>query len=358
MRPLQKTICYLLISVISIFLCCGCSPLKQEKSSSTVSPEKEPTEEISFIAPSPLAEGDNGVNNIYCAGLSCQADDVTYYVKEDEKDSGYGTIHAITADGSDTLLYTSRGNIEYLTATTDKLWFTVTLYNANGHFDGDLFCSMDRTSNEVKEHFTCEDRIISLSVTTSGIYLCTTAERSGSKIQLTDDTGKDPQTLWEQDDIISDCIFSGDSIYFIANNRLWQCSRNGENRRELASSLYMLSTPMVVGETVYYVDYDSYLAPTLYALYPDGITTPLISYGESIRISALNYDTDKLYLVKSTVDVDGNTLQAAIVMLNLDGSDETELFSDDTEVYGLSLSDRTVFFYDLAKGQALRQKIE
>lgn len=347
---------FLLLIILTISFCCGCSQEKETEEPPASSAEQ--TEETAFVAPSPLAEGSNGINNIGCAGLSCQADDVTYYVKEDEKGSGYGTIHAITADGSDTLLYTSRGNIEYLTATTDKLWFTVTLYNANGHFDGDLCCSMDRTSNEVKEHFTCEDRIISLSVTTSGIYLCTTAERSGSKIQLTDDTGRDPQTLWEQDDIISDCIFSGDSIYFIANNRLWQCSRNGENRRELASSLYMLSTPMVVGETIYYVDYDSYLAPTLYALRPNGTATPLISYGESIRISALNYDADKLYLVKSTVDVDGNTLQAAIVTLNPDGNDERELFSGDTEVYGLSLSDQTVFFYDLAKGQAIRQKIE
>lgn len=345
----------LLFFLSALLLFCGCSRGEAEEDAS-VSEQEKAAEEAPFVAPAPLAEGRNGVNNIYCAGLSCAADDLTYYVKEEEG-SGCGTIRVLAADGSDTLLYTSKGNIEYLTATTDRLWFVVTLYNGHGHFDGDIFCSMDRATAEVTEHFTCEDRIIALSVTTEGIYLCTAAERSGSKVLLTDGAGREPQILWERADIISDCVFSGDSLYFISNNRLWQCHLDGGDLRELASSLYMLGAPMVVGETVYYVDYDSYLAPTLYACVPDGTTTPLVTYESAIRISALNYDGEKFYLVKSTVDVDGNTLHATVVDLDPSDGSETELFAADTEVYGLSISNRTIFFYDLAAGQALRHPL-
>ena len=347
---------YVLCTILLIFafaLFCGCSAPQEE--AVTEEPQtEEVAEETPFIAPSALAEGSNGINNIYCAGLSCDAGDVLYYIKEDENGSGCGTLRMIAADGTDTLLYTSAGNMEYLTVTADKVYFAVTLYKANGHFEKDVFCSLDRAAGEVTEHFSVNDRIIALTLKADGIYLCTTAERSGSKLLRTDAAGREPEVVWEQEDIITDCVFGGEEMYYISNNRLWCSDLLGVNRSELANSLYMLGAPMVMGDMLYYAEYDSYLCPTLNRMeMATGTVTPLATYGEHIRLNAINLYNNMIYLVKSTVDVEGNTQRAEIVSLYSDGSGETTLFAEDTEVYGLSASRGSLYFYDLAKGTAV-----
>ncbi|MBR5329519.1 MAG: DUF5050 domain-containing protein [Firmicutes bacterium] len=342
-----------LTALCAALLLCGCGAKEAEDPQAPAEPQETAEEQIPFTPPASLAQGSNAINNIYCAGLAYDAGDTCYYVKEDENGSGCGTLRAKGPDG-DTLLYTSQGNIEYLTATTEKVYFVVTLYKANGHFKEDVFCSYDLFENTVTEHFTCSDRVIALTVNKSGIYLCTTAERNGSKILHTDGAGREPQVLWEQADIISDCTFSGDTILYISNNRLWQSDLGGENKRELCSSLYMLGSPMMVGEAVYFTNYDSYLCPTLNRLNSDGTLTPIVSYGENIRISAVNLYANQLYLVKSTVDVEGNTQSAAIEVLFTDGSGETTLYEGDTEIYGLTIADNKIHCYDLAAGKALQ----
>lgn len=351
MKP-KYVICTILLS-LALALFCGCSAAEEE--SVTEEPQTEEiVEETPFVAPSALAEGNNGINNIYCAGLSYDAGDALYYVKEDENGSGCGTLRMVGADGADTLLYTASGNVEYLTVTTDKVYFVVTLYKSNGHFEKDLFCSMDRATAEVTEHFSVEDRIIALNLREDGIYFCTTAERSGSKLLCTDAVGREPEVIWEQEDIITDCVFHGEEMYFIANNRLWCSDLMGANRSELASSLYMLGAPMVVGDLLYYVEYDSYLCPTLNRMeMATGTVTPLVTYGENIRLNAINLHHNIIYLVKSTVDVEGNTQSAEVVSLYTDGNGETSLFAGETEVYGLSASGDHLYFYDLAQGKAL-----
>lgn len=348
---MKKSI-FILLICFALALFCGCSGAEESVTEETET--EETVEETPFVAPASLAEGKNGINNIYCAGLSYDAGDALYYIKEDENGSGCGTLRVVTADGTDSLLYTASGNMEYLTVTADKVYFVVTLYKANGHFEKDVFCSMDRATAEVTEHFAVKDRIIALNLHPDGIYFCTTAERSGSKLLRTDGAGRAPETIWQQDDIITDCVFSGNEVYFIANNRLWCSDLVGSNRSEMASSLYMLGAPMVMGDMLYYVEYDSYLCPTLNRMeMATGTVTPLATYGEHIRLNAINLYNNMIYLVKSTVDVEGTTQSAEIVSLYSDGSGETRLFAEETEVYGLSASNGNLYFYDLAHGKAV-----
>ena len=351
MKP-KYVLCTILL-ILALALFCGCSAPQEE--AVTEEPQtEEVAEETPFIAPHPLVQGMNGINNIYCAGLSYDAGDVLYYIKEDENGSGCGTLRMVGSDGADTLLYTASGNMEYLTVTADKVYFVVTLYKSNGHFKEDVFCSLDRAAGEVTEHFSVTDRVIAMNLREDGIYLCTTTERSGSKLLRTDAAGREPEVVWEQEDIITDCVFHGDEVYFIANNRLWCSNLIGANRSEMASSLYMLGAPMVMGDMLYYVEYDSYLCPTLNRMeMATGTVTPLATYGEHIRLNAINLYNNMIYLVKSTVDVEGNAQSAEIVSLYSDGSGETSLFAEETEVYGLSASRGNLYFYDLAKGTAL-----
>ena len=348
---MKKSILMLLIC-LSLALFCGCSAGEEAV------PEEPQTEEIAeetpFVSPQPLVQGQNGINNIYCAGLSYDAGETLYYIKEDENGSGCGTLRVVGSDGADALLYTAAGNMEYLTVTADKVYFVVTLYKSNGHFEKDVFCSMDRASSEVTEHFSVEDRIIAMNRLDDGIYLCTTAERSGSKLLRTDAVGQEPEVVWQQDDIITDCVFSGDEVYFIANNRLWCSDLIGANRSEMASSLYMLGAPMVMNDMLYFVEYDSYLCPSLMRMeMKSGTVTNLATFGENIRISAVNLYNNMIYLVKSTVDVEGNTQSAEIVSLYSDGSGESRLYAEETEVYGLSASKGNLYFYDLVRGKAV-----
>ena len=130
---------------------CGCSSSEENAEQETTT--EDIVEEPVFVAPSALAQGSNGINNIAGVGLSYDAGDSLYFVKEADDGSGRGTIRALMADGTEILLYTAEGNIEYLLVTSDKIYFTVTLYKSNGHFEKDVFCSMDRISSEVTEHF-------------------------------------------------------------------------------------------------------------------------------------------------------------------------------------------------------------
>ncbi|MBQ1251287.1 MAG: DUF5050 domain-containing protein, partial [Firmicutes bacterium] len=264
------------------------------------------------------------------------------------------TLRVVGNDGAERILYTAPGNIEYLTATTERLYFVVTTYKANGHFEADIFCSMARDTEEVAEHFASEDRIIAVAVKNDGIYYCTASEKSGSKLMKTDAVGRAPETVWEQPDLISDFIFSGEDVYFISTNRIYRSDLGGEDKEEICSSLYMLGAPMVVGDLLYFVNYDSYLCPTLNVLnMNDGLITQLVSYGENVRIGYINMYANQLYLVKSTVDVEGDVLSAELVSLYNDGSGETSLYAGETEIYGLSISSGSIYFYDLAAGKAV-----
>ena len=342
--------CALLAAGLSLFALFGAGCSSEEAEEVVVEEEVE----IPFVAPAALAEGNNGIHNMYCAGLSVNADGMTYFVKEAEDGSGNGTLRVVGSDGAERVLYTAAGNIEYLTATTERLYFVVTTYRANGHFEADVFCSMERGTESVTEHFTSADRIIAMAVRSDGIYYCTASEKNGSKFMKTDAVGREPEVLWEQPDLITDFIFSGEEVYFISTNRIYRSDLGGENKEELCSSLYMLGVPMVVGNLLYFVNYDSYLCPTLNVLnMSDGLITQLVSYGENIRIGYINMYANQLYLVKSTVDVEGDVLSAELVSLYNDGTGETLLYAGETEIYGLSISAGSVYFYDLAAGQAV-----
>lgn len=346
----------MLITVIALLLLLGGIGVglfwyrASEKDPVAESPVTE--KETPFVNPSPLALGDNGRNNPLCVGLSVMAGDVTYYVKEDDHQRRYGTIHTVDANGEDRLLYTAEGNIEYLTATAEQLYFVVTTYRDNGHFKGDIFCSLDREGETVTEHFVSEDRIIALFVLEDGIYYCTANERNGSRLMKTDALGREPEPLLEQPDVMEECFINSDAMYYICTNRIYRSDFTGQKKEELCSSLYMLGALMVDGDQLYYAEYDNYLRPTLKLLnLADGTVTPRVSYGENIRINYLNGYGDRLYFVKSTVDVEGNVLHGAVVSLDAAGG-ETTLFEADTEIYGLSISNGAFYFYDLGAGTA------
>lgn len=307
----------------------------------------------SVVVESGDGERGNTSANLLCNGIATKSGDEIYFVKS----SLYAYEDFLTVmdlnDSYEQVLLTFYGYISGINVKDHQVFFIGDSYTENDDLADSGIYVYDSDTGATTELYGGSDDINYLYLEGDALYFSVSGEDGDQLLSAGLDGSNVKSVLEKKDTIYSFCV-EGGSIYYDYVNTLCRASLSGDKGETIYGSSATLNTYCLAGDIILIADSPARGGTAIKSVSPDGGEEKLAGFSEDERVLYLNANEDKVYFAVAVYNDDDEAISCNIYAMNRDGSDQKLLAATHSEIYGLCLCGKWLFYYDNDKMKTVK----
>lgn len=318
--------------------------------------EEETTPKV--VTPNePVNLSGNSFGNIGCNGFAAIQGNTIYYK---QKDGANNKIISMDINGgSEQELYTFAGSIYFMNVLGDCLYFNGDVYDESDNLVSSNIYRYHLDSAEIETIYSSSRYLYNFYVANDKMYLSVENDDDETcGIYAANIDGSNPTFILNTDHFENSFLIDDGFIYYISGATINRCEMDGQNTTLIYTSSDTLAKFCLENNKLYVGEFTSAGYPTITAMNDDGSNATAIYQSAAENwIDYINIDNGVIYFVDSAYNDDYSEVTASsLCSIDINGDNQKTLATATGNIYGPSICDQWIFYYDSDKGEALKLK--
>ena len=310
----------------------------------------------SYVNNSVVAESSHIGNtsaNLLCNGIAARSGDEIYFVKSSPYEyEDFLTVMDLN-DSYEQILLTFNGDISGINVKDHQVFFIGNSYAENDELADSGIYVYDSDTGVTTELYGSPYFINYLYLAGDALYFSVSGE-DGDQLLSAGLDGNNVKSVMEKNHTIYSFSVEGGSIYYDYFNTLCRAGLSGDEGEAIYESNDTLNTYCLAGDGFLIADSPARGGTVIKSVSPDGGEKKIAGFSEDEQVLYLNTDEDKVYFAVAVYNDDDEAISCNIYAMNTDGSGQKLLAAADSEIYGLCLCGKWLFYYDNDKMKTVK----